>query len=234
VQHQTKEDAEMKRLKEQQDDLAHLLIQGGCPVQIDTGFHASPSGLLIEQVPELGLNAVFDLVNGGTGFLLDILVKNERHDPVWLDGCQIEDPWGHVTKSLVAAPSKSDVKYPYYCYVDSTLAFDGEIVVNRFFSTRRRLNQNAEICGLLMALSTDSIPDEVEHNARVCVTLSVFDRRGTRFSKNFRLAVDRTERMIQARKKQLHIEPRDRKLPAVGSPRLRYRARKQAAEKTYQ
>jgi hypothetical protein len=63
-----------------------------------------------------------------------------------------------------------------------------------------------------MALNTESIPDEIEHNARVRVTFSVFDCRGTRFSKNFRLAVDRSERMIQERKKQAHIEPRDRKL----------------------
>jgi hypothetical protein len=79
------------------------------------------------------------------------------------------------------------------------------------------LNRNDEICGLLMALNTDSIPDEVEHNARALVTFSVFDRRGTRFSKNFRLAVDRTERMIPERKGQLHIEPRHRESP-LGSP----------------
>jgi hypothetical protein len=185
--------------------------------------------LLIEQIPEGGLNTVFDLANGGTGFLLDILVKSQQHDPFWLDGFQIEDPWGHVTKSLVAAPSKSDVKYPHYSYPDSTLAFDGEIVVNRFFTTRRRLNWNDEICGLLMALSTQSIPDEVEHNARVPVMFLVFDRRGTPFSKNFRLAVDRTERMSQGRKKQAHIERGGWKLPA-GSPALRYGARKQAVE----
>jgi hypothetical protein len=207
----------MKRPKEQlQDNLAHLLIQGGCPVQIDTGFRVPPSGLLIEQVPEVGLNMIFDLANGGTGFLLDIHIKNERHDPVWLDGFQIEDAWGRVTKSLVAAPSKSDMKYPYYSYPDSTLAFDGEIVVNRFFTTRRRLIRKDEICGLLMALSTDSIPNEVEQNARVVVTFSVFDRRGTPFSKNFLLAVDRTERMIQERKKQAQIAARDRKPPRGG------------------
>jgi hypothetical protein len=123
-----------------------------------------------------------------------------------------------IPASLVAAPKKSDARYPYYCFPDdSGPAFDGEIVVNRFFTTRRRLNRNDEICGLLMALSTESIPDEVEHNARVPVMFSVFDRRGTRFSKNFRLAVDRTERMIQERKGQLHIEPRDMKRP-LGVP----------------
>jgi hypothetical protein len=89
--------------------------------------------------------------------------------------------------------------------------------VNRFFTTRRRLNGKDEICGLLMALDSESIPVEVEHNARVPVMFSVFDRRGTRFSKTFKLAVDRTERMIQERKGQLHIEPRDRKRP-LGVP----------------
>ena len=105
------------RKEEQQSDLANLLSRAGCPVQTDTGFHAPPTGLLIEQVPEVGLNTVFDLANGGTGFLLDILIHNERHDPIWLDGFQIEDPWGHVTKSLIAAPRKSDARYPYYCFL---------------------------------------------------------------------------------------------------------------------
>jgi hypothetical protein len=206
------------RKEEQQLNLAHLLNRAGCPVQMDTGFHAPPTGLVIEQVPEVGLNTVFDLANGGTGFVLDVLIKNERHDPVWLEGFQIESPWGHVVTSLVAAPKKWDARYPYYCFPDdSGPAFDGTIVVNRFFTTRRRLNRNDEICGLLMALNTDSIPDEVEHNARALVTFSVFDRRGTRFSKNFRLAVDRTERMIPERKGQLHIEPRHRESP-LGSP----------------
>jgi hypothetical protein len=63
-----------------------------------------------------------------------------------------------------------------------------------------------------MALDSESIPVEVEHNARVPVMFSVFDRRGTRFSKTFQLAVDRTERMIQERKKQAYIASRDRKL----------------------
>ena len=91
------------RKEEQQSELAHLLNRAGCPVQTDTGFHAPPTGLLIEQVPEVGLNTVFDLANGGTGFVLDILVKSKRHDPFWLDGFQIEDPWGHVTTSRRSA-----------------------------------------------------------------------------------------------------------------------------------
>jgi hypothetical protein len=201
------------RKEEQQSDLAHLLNRAGCPVQTDTGFHAPPTGLLIEQVPEVGLNTVLDLANGGTGFVLDILVKSKRHDPFWLDGFQIEDPWGHVTTSLVVAPRKSGGRYPYYCFPDdSGPAFEGAVVVNSFFTTRRRLNRNDEICGLLMALNSESIPDEVAQNTRVPVMFSVFDRRGTRFSKTFRLAVDRTERMIQQRKRQVHIEPGSRKL----------------------
>jgi hypothetical protein len=200
------------RKEEQQSDLAHLLNRAGCPVQTDTGFHAPPTGLLIEQVPEVGLNTVLDLANGGTGFVLDILVKSKRHDPFWLDGFQIEDPWGHVTTSLVVAPRKSGGRYPYYCFPDDFgPAFDGAVVVNRFFTTRRRLNRNDEICGLLMALNSESIPEEVEHNARVPVMFSVFNRRRTRFSKTFWLAVDRTQRMIQERKGQLHLEPRGRK-----------------------
>jgi hypothetical protein len=68
-----------------------------------------------------------------------------------------------------------------------------------------------------MALNSESIPEEVAHNTRVPVIFSVFDRKGTRFSKTFQLAVDRTERMIQERKEQLYIEPRGRK-PALGVP----------------
>ena len=194
------------RKQEQQASLADLLNRCGCPVQTHTGYDPPPTGLLIEQVPEVGLNLVMDLANGGTGFLLDIWIKRELADPFWLDGCQIEVPWGHTTTSLVSAPKKSDPKYPYYCFPDSTLAFDGDIVVNRFFSTLRRLNQNDEIDGLLMALNTKAIPDEIEHNARVTATFSVFERSGTRFSKDFRLAVDRTERMIQERKKQARMK----------------------------
>jgi hypothetical protein len=145
---------------------------------------------------------------------VDILIKNERHDPFWLGGFQIEDSWGHVTTSLVAAPRKSGARYPYYCFPDdSGPAFDGEIVVNRFFSTPRRLNRNDEIYGLLMALNTQSIPDDVEHNSRVRVTFSVFDRRGTRFSENFQLVVDRRQKMIQECKKARIEQGARKRLP---------------------
>jgi hypothetical protein len=166
----------MQRCKEEQQlNLAHLLNRAGCPVQTDTGFQAPPTGLLIEQVPEVGLNTVFDLANGGTGFVLDILIKNERHDAIWLDGFQIEGPWGHVTKSLIAAPRKSDGRYPYYCFPnDSGPAFEGAIVVNRFFTTRRRLDGKDEICGLLIGIGQRIDPGggRAQH-ARPCNVFSL-------------------------------------------------------------
>ena len=190
----------MKQTPEQWDGLVRRLNDGGCPVLADHGYKVSPLGLVIEKIPGMSCNSIFDLQQGGTGYALELTLRNEATRPINIAGYQIKTPWGIPMLSLLPAPKKSSERYPLYCFPEPGPYYEGDWVINRYFARRKSQLQPGEpIEGVLVTSSEEPIPLDIPHLARIIVTLHVFDSRQNAYSAQFRLPVNRRE-LIARRK----------------------------------
>jgi hypothetical protein len=190
----------MKQTPEQWAGLVRRLNEGGCPVLSDHGCKISPVGLVIEKIPGTSFNSIFDLKQGGTGYALELTLRNEATHAIDVVGYQITTPWGTPMLSLLPAPRKSSVKHPHYSFPEPGPYYDGGFCVNRYFARRRsRLQPGEAIEGVLVASSEEPIPQDIPHLAGIIVMLVVFDSRQNAYSAQFQLLVSRRE--LIARKK---------------------------------
>ncbi len=182
----------MKQTPEQWDGLVRRLNEGGCPVLSDHGYKVSPVGLVIEKIAGMSFNSIFDLKQGGTGYAIELTLRNEATRPINIVGYQIKTPWGSPPLSLLPAPKKSSERYPHYCFPEPGPYYEGDFVINRYFARRTsRLQPSAPIEGVLVASSEEPIPQDIPHLARIIVTLLVFDSRQNAYSAQFQLPVNR-------------------------------------------
>jgi hypothetical protein len=176
----------MNRTPEEWDALLRRLNDGGCPVLRDHGYKIAPFGLAIEEIPGMNFNRIFDLKQGGTGYAIEVLVRNDSNRPIDIVGCQIKTQWGTPRLSLLPPPG--------YSFPKPGPSYEDHIVINRYFARRKsRLQPGEEIEGMLVASSEDSIPLGVAHFNWITATLLVFDTRRNAFSGQFRLFVDRRD-----------------------------------------
>jgi hypothetical protein len=184
----------MNHTPEQWDGLVRRLNDGGCPVLRDHSYKISPVGLAIEKIPGMSFNQIFDLAKGGTGYEIELALRNDLDRPIDIVGYQIKTPWGIPKVSLLPAPDKSSPKYPHYSFPHNGPYYEGSFVLNRFFARRKsRLHPGEEIEGVLVASSEERIPLEFPHLSRIIATLIIFDSRRNAFSAQFRLPVIRRE-----------------------------------------
>ncbi len=190
----------MKQTPEQWDGLVRRLNDGGCPVLADHGYKVAPLGLAIEKIPGMNFSSIFDLKQGGTGFAIELTLRNEAPRPINIVGYQIKTPWGSPPLALIPAPKKSSERYPHYCFPEPGPYYEGDWVINRYFARRKSQLQPGEpIEGVLVASSEEPIPQDIPHLARIIVTLIVFDSRQNAYSSQFQLPVNRRE-LIARRK----------------------------------
>ena len=190
----------MNRLQaEEKSRLALYLSENGCPVLVGS----SPPGLVVEQVRAVGVNMVFDLMNGGTGYMLDAVIRSQLKHPAHIKGVQIKTPWGGSGISVLPGDPRYRARGGFYLFPDTGLGFPGSEVLNRLLFGRCRLNAGEEVEGLIMATDAQSIPDGIADNGRVVVELSIFDGPGNRFSSQFRLCVDRSAVRARQRAEQI-------------------------------
>ena len=197
----------MKNTPEHEDALIRRLNDGGCPVLRDHGYKIDPVGLAVEPVPGLCFNRIFSLAQGGTGYYMDIVLRNESDHPIKLQGFQIKTRWGIPRISLLPTPKKSSDRWPLYCFPEPGPYYDGENVINPFLARHRQLMPGQEIEGGLVASSEESIPTGVADLSAIFITLSILDSRGNVFSGQFGLRVQRNEAVIRK-----YAERRARKL----------------------
>jgi len=160
------------------------------------------------------MNMAFDLESGASAYLLDAYFNNSLTRPIRIEGVQIIPPWEGSAISLLEDDPRERSNGGFYRFPASTLAFEGSEVLNGLLSGRRKLKPRDDPEGLIMAIDSQPIPDDVAHNARINVKLNVFDGAGNEFSSDFRLCVDRA----------VHIRQRKEELLASSQPRRRRRA----------
>ena len=190
----------MQQTPEQWAGLVRRLNDGGCPVLANHGYRVFPVGLAIEKIPGTSFGSIFDLKQGGTGFAIELSLRNEATCPINIVGYQIKPPWGIPMLSLLPAPRRSSAQYPHYAFPEPGPYFDGNFCINRYFARRTsRLQPSEQIEGVLVASSEEMIPLDIPHLARIIVTLFIFDSRQNEYSAQFQLSVNRRE-LIARRK----------------------------------
>ena len=177
----------MKQTSEQWDALLRRLNDGGCPVLRDHGYKIAPFGLSIEEIPGMNFNKIFDLKQGGTGYAIELIVRNDSNRPIDIVGYQIKMRWGIPRLTLLPPPR--------YSFPKPGPSYEDHIVINRYFARRKtRLQPGDEVEGLLVASSEDSMPLGLAHFTWITATLLVFDTHRNAFSGQLRLFVDRRDR----------------------------------------
>lgn len=193
----------MNHTSEQWDGLVRRLNDGNCPVLRDHGLKICPAGLAIEQIPGMSFSQIFDLKQGGTGYAVELVVRNELDRPIDIQGYQIRTPWGIPKLTLLPAPRKSNNWYPHYSFPEPGPYFDGSFVLNPLFARRKsRLYPGKEIEGVLVASSDEQIPLEFPHLAGVIVKFLIFDSHRNTFSGQFGMRLIRPALIARERREQ--------------------------------
>ena len=190
----------MKYTPEQWDAFARELNDGGCPVLQDHAYKLSPVGLVIESIPGMNFSKAFSFQDGGAGYAIELVIRNEAIRAIDITEFQIKTPWGIPKVSLLPRERRSSNKYGFYCFPELGPQYEAEFVLNPFFARRKsRLLPGESMEGLLLVSSKESIPAQIGHLAPIVVTLTIFDSRQNGFSAQFGLRVQRLD--ILAREK---------------------------------
>jgi hypothetical protein len=190
----------MNRMQaEEKARMALYLNENGCPVRLESNHRVISQGLIIKQVSLPLSNMAFDLESGASAYLLDAHVISNLARPIRIEGMQIKPPWEGSSISLLEDDPRERANGGFYRFPGSTLAFGGSEVLNGLLSGRCKLKPRDDPEGLIMAIDSQPIPDDVLDKARIYVKLTVFYGDGNEFSSEFRLCVDRA---VRARKRK--------------------------------
>lgn len=194
------------------------LIENGCPVELASEHRVIPPGLIIKQAYLPLMNRAFDLESGASAYLLDAYFKSSLTRPIRIEGVQIIPPWEGSSISLLEDDPRERSNGGFYRFPASSLAFEGSEVLNGLLSGRCKLKPRDNPEGLIMAIDSQPIPDDVADKARINVKLNVFDGRGNEFSSDFCLCVDRAVRIRQRKEELLaSSQPRRRRRALISS-----------------
>jgi hypothetical protein len=197
--------------------MALYLIENGCPVELESSHQVISPGLIIKQVPLPLMNMAFDLESGASAYLLNAHLKNNLARPIRIEGMQIIPPWEGSSISLLEDDPRYRASGGFYRFPDTGLAYPDSELLNRLLSGRCRLKPRDNPEGLIMAIDSQPIPDDVPDRGRIDVKLVVFDGAGNEFSSKFRLCVDRRAVRARQRKEEMraYFQPPTRRKRAL-------------------
>lgn len=182
-------------------DLQH----GGIALDGDVldGIRSASRALSVCQTGSMNENCIFELDNGGSGYMLDVAIQNRTNRVIWLQEFRLEMLWQepHFTW-LNESPRVSPWAYTYAFPSPGPVGFDREVVLNHRVGMAGRLNPGGAFEGLLLGIGAAALPDEYLDRQRVRLTLEIFDRRGFRYSKRLDVAVSR--RIIRSKQLVRH------------------------------
>lgn len=163
------------------------------------------------------MNRIFDLEPGGTGYAIEFLLRSVVTRNIFIRECQIETPWGRLSKrSLLAASKKSSHTYGNYVFPGGEY-YDGEYVVNQCFArSKSLLGPGEQIEGVLLATDDVPVPEKYPDRARVPVKLCIIDTRGNIFAARFQLPLDRSALLGRKQRQESRRRLELMKLPVAG------------------
>ena len=204
---------------EEKARMALYLNENGCPVQLEPNHRVISEGLKIKQVLIPLVNKIFDLESGAAAYLLDAHLISNLTRPIRIEGVQIKPPWEGSAFPCWRTIHESAQTGGFTGSQARTLAFEGSEVLNGLLSGRCKSKPRDDPEGLIMAIDTQPIPDDVSDRERIDVKLTVFDGAGNGFSSDFRLCVDRSAIRARQRKEEMlaSSQPRRRRRALIPS-----------------
>ena len=174
------------------------ILASGIPLDdgVMEDLRASCRGLSIGQTGTLLENTVFDLEDGGTGYIVSIAINNTFAKTVRIDQYRLEPPWPEsgfhwLQDPLKKMPRESTYSFPRY----GPEGFDRECVLNHRVGHHGRLLPDDCIEGLLCGVGQAYIPDGYQHRQRLQMQLSIFDGRGQRTTIELNVLTNREVQM---------------------------------------
>ena len=190
-------------------DLVRPLIAAGCPLELEGGAldnaPSAGSGLLIHQVGGVTESLVFDLDDGGTGYILSVAIINKLPGPVCIQDYHLELPWDDPHFRWLEDPPAGAPQRYLYCFPGMrALEFERDVVINgcRWKRTKAWLQPDRCIEGLLLGTGREPIPDQYKHGCFVDMELLVFGA-GSCFWSTVWVWVKRTGRSVKLNQRPL-------------------------------
>ena len=157
------------------------ILASGIPLDdgVVEDLRASCRGLSICQTGTVLENTIFDLEEGGTGYVVSIALENTSTKTMRIDQYRLDHPWPEsgfhwLGDPLKKMPRESIYSFPKY----GPEGLERECVLNHRVGPHGRLVPGDCIEGLLCGVGQAYIPDKYHHRRRLSMRLSVLDGRG--------------------------------------------------------
>ncbi len=173
----------MQKLSKQELQMVSQLRNAGIPLdgEVVRKLTAAGSSLSITQSGTVVQNEVFDLNNGGTGYLISLLISNDDADrTISIDHFRLEIPWDEPTfrwlpKPFGRRPSARTYRFPRGGPEDLV----PEVVLNHRIGRLGRFYPGDWIDGYLLGIGEAPIPESYIDRQGVEMTLSICESRGS-------------------------------------------------------
>lgn len=191
----------MKKLRPRvtQEELDRLfgLRSQGIPLDGDVlrEMEHACRGLYLYQTPNILETAVFDLPDGGTGFILGLGIDNESDRIIVVQEYRLTIPWHESEFRWLEKPwTKKPREYLYLFPSRELDGFEPEVVLNHRLGREGRILPGPYFEGYLIGMGREPIPAEYGDRQFVRMQLSIFDQRARHYELNMKFLVGRETR----------------------------------------
>ncbi len=186
------------------------LIAAGCPVDpLDPRIENGQRDLAIRPLSSHE-TCIFDLSQGGTGYVLDIAITNLRSRPFTVCELSVELPWQDPQFYWLEDPHQSVPEAEEYFFSRSQ-TFPRTMVLNHRVLNYGRIPGYGVITGLLLGRSFTPIPETCPHGTEVRAVMHLFDHADVDHALIFSLRVDRSASVKRS-------ERSERRFPGLYGP----------------
>jgi hypothetical protein len=162
-------------------------------------------GLELYQSPIILDTSVFDLPDGGAGFILGLWMHNGSNRVIRVQEYRLAIPWHPLEFHWLEKPWASRPRQDQYLFPSRQVAgFDPTVVLNHRLGRAGQLLAGDDLEGFLLGVQPESIPSEYKDRQRVQMQLSIFDQRAQPYELNMQFLVSRErQRQHNESKKRL-------------------------------
>ena len=184
----------LKLLSEKEFLLFSQLRAAGIPLdeEVLEAMKAAPRGLSLFQIGTALESGTFDLIPGGTAYMLSVAICNDSNRVVWLHDFRLKIPWSEPRFNWLEDPLRKVPREFIYSFPNGgPIGFDRDVVLNHRIGREDKLYPGDCREGLLLGVGQERAPVEYRDRQRLQTRLSVFDERGNRYDLDLNLLMSR-------------------------------------------